>query len=415
MSWTDIWVLLQISIILALILSILFKKTRVLGFSLIPAAILYYIGINVIQYYTVGNAYKNTEYVFKRPDTVNILPGAWLIKPDRDWESYIIPQSQLKRLGIYFPLGSAPNLSTLYCSEDDGYIVFDADRFGFRNADSAWNRRDHDFLLLGDSFAEGACVARDIASQLNDRGLHGVTLGKGGNGPLISHAALREYFAAGYHADAIINLIIANDYSRPRIDNLLTDFEREYDDPLLSAYLKDPRFSQAFFRSDHLRKFEDFGRDFGSETEIIRNSLAELTGYELIRGLASQSKNSSKDPSPEIRYLNDRTSRLLANVYKSNDDLAKQNNAVVINLILPDKQCLHNSRPDLWISDLLKSRGIKSLNLHDALCRSHLFAKKGSHLNQDGYGVLSQYIHRLLIRRTNGALPQVDDRRRGRT
>ena len=50
--------------------------------------------------------------------------------------------------------------------------------------------------MVGDSFAHGCCVARpnDISSVLRNLSNKSVlTLGMGGNGPLIEYAALREY------------------------------------------------------------------------------------------------------------------------------------------------------------------------------------------------------------------------------
>ena len=59
-----------------------------------------------------------------------------------------------------------------------------------------WDKKQIDYLLIGDSFVHGACVNRpdDIASRL--RLLSGksvLNLGYFANGPLVEYAVLREY------------------------------------------------------------------------------------------------------------------------------------------------------------------------------------------------------------------------------
>ena len=52
-----------------------------------------------------------------------------------------------------------------------------------------------EYLLIGDSYAQGACVNRpnDIASVLRNLTSKPAHLGQSGNGPLIEYATLREY------------------------------------------------------------------------------------------------------------------------------------------------------------------------------------------------------------------------------
>ena len=67
---------------------------------------------------------------------------------------------------------------TIMCNENGYYSIYDSDRFGFNNPDDQWDQ-DLDFLLIGDSFVNGACVNRpnDIGSNLRKFNLNGLNLG----------------------------------------------------------------------------------------------------------------------------------------------------------------------------------------------------------------------------------------------
>ena len=59
-----------------------------------------------------------------------------------------------------YPLAGFPNEYTLFCNEHGQYVFYDSDRYGFRNNDNLWDKKI-DAVLLGDSFAHGACVDQD--------------------------------------------------------------------------------------------------------------------------------------------------------------------------------------------------------------------------------------------------------------
>ena len=87
---------------------------------------------------------------------------------------------------------------TIFCNENGYYAIYDSDRYGYNNPDKEWNSNQIHYLLIGDPFAQGACVNRpnDISSVL--RGLTNksvINLGFGGNGTLIQYGILREYFS----------------------------------------------------------------------------------------------------------------------------------------------------------------------------------------------------------------------------
>ena len=119
-----------------------------------------------------------------------------LRKSNIDTYPSIIPNIFLNKNEIdLYPLAGVSNVKTVFCKEGPEFSIYQSDRYGFNNPDNQWNKKiDH--VLVGDSFAQGACVneGEDIASRL--RTLSGesvLNLGMAGNGPLIELASLKEY------------------------------------------------------------------------------------------------------------------------------------------------------------------------------------------------------------------------------
>ena len=128
-----------------------------------------------------------------------------------------------------FPLSGLARKVTVYCKESERYMVYLSDRHGFNNPDDAYAARP-EIIVVGDSFAHGACVqpGEDIGGQLRRLGWSVVNLGFSGNGPLLELATVREY---------VIPL-------RPRTvlwlyyeGNDLRDLQSEKQSPLLLKYL----------------------------------------------------------------------------------------------------------------------------------------------------------------------------------
>jgi len=93
------------------------------------------------------------------------------------------------------PLAGLPNRQTVFCNESGQYLVYQSDPLGFHNPADVYEVGRLDVAILGDSFAQGACVCSDENAVAKIREAYPQTLsfGSGGNGPLASLAALREY------------------------------------------------------------------------------------------------------------------------------------------------------------------------------------------------------------------------------
>ena len=111
------------------------------------------------------------------------------------------------------------------------------DRYGFNNPDADWDKKEIEYLLVGDSFTHGACVNRpnDIASVLRSLSKKSViNLGYKGNGPLIEYASLREYLRAN------VQKVLWIYYEGNDLENL----KREKNHKILKKYLEDLTFTQ---------------------------------------------------------------------------------------------------------------------------------------------------------------------------
>ena len=102
---------------------------------------------------------------------------------------------KLKNSKKIYPLAGVSNVTTPLCNETGKWSIYKSDRFGFNNKDEFWDKKIQ-YLIIGDSFAHGACVDRndDFRGKLiKYSNKNAITLGYGGNGPLTAFASYREY------------------------------------------------------------------------------------------------------------------------------------------------------------------------------------------------------------------------------
>ena len=160
-----------------------------------------------------------------------------LKKSDKKIQIVVSPSNHLSSKEKIFPLAGVANSKTIHCNENGYYSIYESDKYGFNNPNKEWSKNEIEYLLLGDSFAHGACVNRpyDIASvlrSLTDKSV--INLGFSGTGPLIQFAALKEYFP----------LNVKNVLWLYYEGNDLIDLSKEKKDPILEKYLIDTSFVQ---------------------------------------------------------------------------------------------------------------------------------------------------------------------------
>jgi len=129
--------------------------------------------------------------------------------------------------GAALPFGGIARSDTVYCNEGGEYVVYRSDEHGFRNPLGLYDEPPA-AVVLGDSFARGYCVERDIASYLAESLGPTLNLGIDDAGPLTELAALRE-IAAPLGPPFVLWLFFEG--------NDLIDLEREWEREPLRRYL----------------------------------------------------------------------------------------------------------------------------------------------------------------------------------
>ena len=173
--------------------------------------------------------------IFKDLKKVNneivVTVAPWWIRQDIARSSYIDKNYSI------FPLSGISNSETIYCNENGYYSIYQSDRYGFNNPDNMWEKKETEYLLVGDSFTHGACVNRpnDIASVLRTLSNKSVlNLGYAGNGPLVEYATLREYLNSN------VKKVLWIYYE----GNDLNGLKEEMREKILMSYLNDLTFTQ---------------------------------------------------------------------------------------------------------------------------------------------------------------------------
>ncbi|WP_415284025.1 hypothetical protein [Candidatus Pelagibacter sp. Uisw_130] len=143
-----------------------------------------------------------------------------------------------------FPLSNISNMQNIDCNENGMYNIFKTDRHGFRNPDKVWDEENIEIIILGDSFAHGACVSegKDIGSKIREiTNRNVVNLAIGSTGPLIQYATLREYGISLKPSKVLWTYSELND---------LSDLASEKKNEVLNNYLIDENFTQNLLNSN---------------------------------------------------------------------------------------------------------------------------------------------------------------------
>jgi len=152
--------------------------------------------------------------------TVSVSPFNLIIKNDE----------------TFLALAGVSNRKTIFCNENGIYSVYESDRYGFNNPDQEWDKKKIDYLVIGDSFAHGACVNRpyDLASNLRKLANKNVlNLGYSGTSSLSQLAILKEYYKK--NTKNIVWFFFEND---------LEELSYELKNPILLNYKNNVNFTQ---------------------------------------------------------------------------------------------------------------------------------------------------------------------------
>jgi hypothetical protein len=143
--------------------------------------------------------------------------------------------------GRIFPIGNISNSLVVYCNEGGEWSLIQSDSRGFISRSASYDQRRVNVILVGDSFAEGACVRYDdtVTGILDTNGWLPISLGRGGHGPLRTYVSLREY-ALTLKPRYVLWLYFEG-------SDMSDLYWKEEGNELLNRYLTDPDYTQNLF------------------------------------------------------------------------------------------------------------------------------------------------------------------------
>lgn len=297
------------------------------------------------------------------------------------------------------PLSGHSNIRTVFCNELGFYIIYNSDRYGFRNPDNDWDKKVK-YLLVGDSLGHGMCVKEEdtISGRLRERlpkdqGV--LNLSIWGNGPLLYYATLREYITLVKPEKVLWLHSEGNDF---------TDLATEKKSKILMNYLKNKNFTQnlpnkrkdinelvkklvknneikgqgsEFYENNLKHKVESFIKLRALRKIIFdpqkREKIPLLENLDLFKQIIIDAKNLTKNNGGQFYFVD--LPDIFAREYKGQK-----------NLLFTEKQSATKE-----IRKFLKKNKIPYINIYKDVFKDHpdkmsLFPFRGyGHYNPDGY------------------------------
>ena len=239
-------------------------------------------------------------------------------------------RNPLNKNNTILPLSGLSNSETIHCNENGYYSIYQSDRYGFNNPDNEWDKKEIEYLLVGDSFTHGACVNRpnDISSVLRNLSNKPVlNLGMDGNGPLMQYATLREYL------DTNVKKVLWIYYE----GNDLRNLKNEKKVNILINYLNDLNFTQHLKSKQN--EIDKFTKKIIIEAEInfFKSRINykkrdEKIKYKILKFIRlNKAKKIIKKPLVD----NSKENNILKKILTSSRDLVIKNNSKLYFVYLP--------------------------------------------------------------------------------
>lgn len=308
-----------------------------------------------------------------------------------------------------YPLSGISKSTTVLCNELGYMAIYESDRYGFKNSDKEWERKDNlEFVFVGDSFTQGACVniEKDIPGNIrkflrkNNKNPGVINFGFRGQGPIGEYALLREYLPE-LKTKRVVLIYFEND-----LGNFLDEYRQEF----LLRYLKNDNYKQNLvLRNEEKDKFIRTLVEKQLEAEDkYQRSFFEKRIKKLIKLQNVRKVFFNTQPKVSEEY---------ADVLKKTKTLIEQNNAKMYFVYLPSHKKYQKSLlgRTIWtklrgpienhsfdsyndVINLVNSLGIPLIDLHEELfssmedplsiapLRSH------GHFTEEGYYLVSKAI-----------------------
>ncbi len=307
------------------------------------------------------------------------------------------------------PLSGISYSRTLHCNENGYYSIYNSDRFGFNNLDKNYDENIIDYIFLGDSFVHGACVNyENTLSSLIQEKLNKIVINFGfdGNGTLTSYAALKEFYPKKTSVKNVIYFLSES--------NDIKDIVKENRDQTLNEYYKNDKFTNNLVNNkekynliiDDLmkNKINKFSKNINIYYNFftLKNLREIIMPYFYIQNILST--KDSLDKNNQIQNFN----KVVSIILKMRDySEIRNSNFIIVYLPSWETYKLKNNKEieknyDLFI-DFFNKNKINYIDLRvlfDNLEKPLDFfssKNKNSHYNENGYKLISNYIHKELL------------------
>ena len=316
----------------------------------------------------------------------------------------------------YIPLSDVSKSEVIYCSEDEGWTIYKSDSKGFHNPKNIWaSYETGGLVLLGDSWIHGACVPsqNNLSSVIRSKFQNVISLGRGGNGPLLNLAILYE-FGLSRKPDKVIWF---------HSDNDLVDLNIEKNNKVLKNYLNS---NQKLNLINNTKKIDEDLKTFlnkriefkKNNTNLIKEIYYIFSLHKLINKILSHkiersfvNRLVSQNDYDSLSHLD---FKLFEKIILKARNISKKNNIefyFVINPFISDKGYLDpflSSKENVKkyhenLISILKRNNIQFLDLNTKIEKikkiSEFISKPGyyGHPNSKGYKLWGDHINQFLI------------------
>jgi len=310
------------------------------------------------------------------------------------------------KLGIA-PLAPQPNTPLYFCNEGYGMITYTTDKFGFRNANNLWDSKI-DLVLIGDSYAHGACVEENSTiSQILLPHLKVLNLGTWGNNP-IHYAAIAKTFISRIKPKSVAIIFYANDNGEGNRDSI---FYRQYFEN-----------QSIYFDENNDKEPSHVLLQFYNESEPIVQSIlnAEMKAAPIPKHKSGWIRLKKYLGLPHLRLVGNKLIediKLKAEIPFSSKlaidtlvETCKVNHCQPIIVWIPNSEFWRpDSRAKSYANLLLGYSKVRKVTFVDTTqvllsLGNRAYAEKGPHLSPQGYELVAQQILKALPQPTETAL-----------
>ena len=329
------------------------------------------------------------------------------LKKETNSEVYPVthPKHNLKKLSNFFPLSGISNSTIVFCNESGNFSTYKSDRYGFNNYDENYDNFNNRVILIGDSFAHGACVDQNstLSAQLNKINIPAFSFAYGGNGPLLELATLIEYIDV--KTEIVLWIYAEND---------MFDLIDEKKSEVLMNYLKKENYDQNLINRQN--EIDSYWKkllkdEFNLEDTVLykkkKNSFDKILRYIERSFLLKPSRDMIKNyyKNNFINYNSERIDAnlgLFKNIINKARNVSNKNGAefyfVYISFLENAKQKKLISKDK--IIKVVNGLNIKIIDFHSYLSneveRPEIFYpfERSGHYNDIGYKTLADFISR---------------------